>query len=109
PGVSLSPMSTIEYPRPSACLTCKSKPVYRHGKRSKIVIDLKFMRHGIKRWVARHIAQQYRCPSCKSTFYSPDRSWTSKKYGQNLVAYAIYQTIELRLPQSRVAAGMNQL
>jgi predicted RecB family nuclease len=105
----LKPNVTIEYPRPSACLTCKSKPVYRHGKRSKIVIDLKFMRHGIKRWVARHIAQQYRCPSCKSTFYPPDRSWTSKRYGQNLVAYAIYQTIELRLPQSRVAAGMNQL
>ena len=50
PRNALTPDITIEYPRPPTCPTCKSKPVYRHAKRSKIVIDLKFMRHGIKRW-----------------------------------------------------------
>jgi transposase len=101
--------ATIECPRPSSCPTCKSKLVYRHGKRSKTVVDLRFVRHGIKRWVTRHVAQRYRCPSCRSTFYSPDRRWTAQKYGPNLIAYTIYQTIELRLPQSRVAAGVNKL
>jgi predicted RecB family nuclease len=103
------PNATIEYPRPSSCPTCRSKLVYRHGKRSKTVIDLRFMRHGIKRWITRYVAQQYRCPSCRSTFYPPDRRWTAKKYGPNLIAYTIYQIIELRLPQSRVAAGVNKL
>jgi len=109
PRIALSPNATIEYPRPSSCPTCKSKLVYRHGKRSKIIVDLRFMRYGIKRWVTRHVAQQYRCPSCGSTFYPPDRRWSAKKYGPNLIAYTIYQTIELRLPQSRVAAGVNKV
>ncbi len=106
---SIKPNVTIRYPRPEVCPTCKSKPVYRHCQRSKIVIDLKFMRYGIKRRVVRHVAQQYRCVSCKSTFYPPNRGWSTKKYGQSLIAYAIYQAIDLRIPQSRVAAGMNQL
>ena len=109
PRSALKPSTTIEYPRPSSCPTCKSKLVYRHGKRSKTVVDLRFMRYGIKRWITRYIAQQYRCPSCRSTFYPPDRRWTAKKYGPNLIAYTIYQNIELRLPQSRVAAGVNRL
>jgi predicted RecB family nuclease len=109
PPSVLKPNSIIEYPRPSSCPTCGSKLVYRHGKRSKTVIDLKFMRYGIKRWVTRHVVQQYRCPSCKSTFYPPDRRWSAKKYGQALIAYVIYQIIDLRFPQSRVATVMNQL
>jgi predicted RecB family nuclease len=109
PRSALKVNATIEYPRPSSCPTCKSKPVYRHRKRSKTVVDLRFMRYGIKRWVTRYVAQQYRCPSCGSTFYPPDRHWTAKKYGPNLKAYSIYQTIELRLPQSRIAAGLNKL
>src|SRR5215468_2187230 len=35
-------------------------------------------------------------------------SWPPK-YGSNLVAYTIYQNIELRLPQGRAAACVNQL
>jgi transposase-like protein len=103
---SLVPNTTIEYSRPSSCPTCKSKLVYGHGKRSRIVVDLRFMRHGVKRWITRYIAQRYRCPSCRLTFYPPDRRWTPSKYGTDLVAYTMYQNIELRFPQSRVALGV---
>jgi transposase len=106
---ALLPNTTIEYSRPSSCPTCQSKLVYGHGKRSRIVVDLRFMRHGIKRWITRYIAQRYRCPSCHSTFYPPERQWTNRKYGPDLVAYMIYQNIELRLPQSRVALSMKTL
>lgn len=103
------PNTTIEYSRPSSCPTCKSKLVHGHGKRSRTVVDLRFMRHGVKRWITRYIAQRYRCPACRSTFYSPDRQWTAGKYGPDLVAYTIYQNIELRLPQSRVALSVQKL
>jgi predicted RecB family nuclease len=106
---ALLPNTTIEYARPSSCPTCKSKLVYGHGKRSRTVIDLRFMRHGVKRWITRYIARRYRCPSCRSTFYPPDRRWTTSKYGSDLVAYTIYQNIQLRLPQSRVALSVNKL
>lgn len=106
---ALMPNTTIEYSRPSSCPTCKSKLVYGHGKRSRTVVDLRFMRHGVKRWITRYIAQRYRCLSCRSTFYPPDRQWTTSKYGPDLVAYTIYQNIELRLPQSRVAFSVRKL
>ncbi len=105
----LVPNTTVEYPRPSSCPTCKSKLVYAHGKRTQTVIDLRFMQHGVKRWVTRYIVKRYRCPSCRSTFYSPDRQLPIRKYGPNLVAYTIYQNIDLQLPQIRIARSVKQL
>ena len=83
--------------------------VYGHGKISRTVVDLRFLRHGIKRWTTRHDANRYRCQSCKGTFYPLDRRWTAKRYGPNLTAYAIYLNIELRLPQERVSSNLNRL
>lgn len=106
--IPLKPNTSIEYLRPSQCPTCNSKLLYRHGKRSMILIDLKFMRYGVKRWIARYVIQRYRCRFCLRTFYSPGWRWTTK-YGPDLIAYAIYQNIELRVPQSLIAIGINKL
>src|SRR5262245_6206097 len=73
---TLTPNTTMEYSRPSSCPTCKSSLIYGHGNRSRTVVDLRFMRYGIKRWITRYIAQRYRCQSCRSTFYPPGRQWT---------------------------------
>jgi hypothetical protein len=105
----LIPNATVEYSRPSSCPTCKSNLVYAHGKRVRSVVDLRFMRHGVKRWVTRYIVRRYRCPSCRSTFYSPDRQLSIRKYGPDLVAYTIYQNIDLQLPQIRIASSVRQL
>jgi hypothetical protein len=67
------------------------------------------MRHGVKRWITRYIIQRYLCESCRSTFYPSSRRWTGNKYGPAIAAYAIYQNIELGLPQRRVAASVSQL
>jgi predicted RecB family nuclease len=104
----LKPNTSIEYPRTSQCPACNSRLIYRHGKRSSTLIDLKFMRYGVRRWIARYITQRYRCQSCLRTFYPPRWHWAGK-YGPNLIAYAIYQNIELRIPQSLIAVGINQL
>jgi predicted RecB family nuclease len=103
------PNTTVEATRASFCPTCKSTLLYRHGKRSRIRLDLRFMRHGIKRWVTRYVVHRYRCRSCGSTFYPPAGNCTTGKYGPALAAYAVYQSIELRLPQSRVAASIDKL
>jgi predicted RecB family nuclease len=107
--IVLRPNASIKCPRASRCPACNSKLIYRHGgKRSSTRVDLKFMRYGVKRWIARYIIQRYRCRSCLKTFYSPGWRWTGK-YGPDLVAYTIYQNIELRIPQSLIAVGINQL
>jgi predicted RecB family nuclease len=109
PRSALIPNTTIECLRASRCPVCKSKLIYRHGKRSKIEVDLRFMRHGIKRWITRYVGHRYRCQSCRTTFNPPDRRWPTGKYGRALAAYTVYQNIELGLPQSRVASSVRQL
>jgi predicted RecB family nuclease len=103
------PNATVDYPHLSSCPACKSKRIYGHGTKSKTIIDLRFMRYGIKRWITRYVIHRYRCQLCGSTFSSSDRRWTAKKYGLDLISYAMYQNIELRLPQDRIDFSMGKL
>ena len=81
---------TIEYSRPTVCPTCCSNLSCGHGQQSTTIVDLRFMCHGIKRWIVRQAVRRYRCPSCRSTFYPPDYPGYQKKYGHNLIAYILY-------------------
>jgi predicted Zn-ribbon and HTH transcriptional regulator len=105
----LRPNATIDYPRPSCCPDCKSKKVYGHDWRNKIIVDLRFMKHGIKRWITRYVIHRYRCQSCGSTFSPSNIRWTPAKYGPDLVAYTMYLNIELGLPQLRIDSSISKL
>jgi len=86
-----------------------SEKVYKHGKQARTVVDLRFTGHGIKRWATRHFSQRYRCESCKNTFYPLDPCRPTRKYGSNLIAYAVYLIIELRLSLERVTSNVRKL
>jgi predicted RecB family nuclease len=104
-----TPNATIEYARPKSCPHCRSKVIHRHGRTSRTIIDLRFMRHGIKRWITRHILLRYRCKLCKKTFFDRIITRTACKYGHNLLSYTMYLNIELRLPQGHVDASVGKL
>jgi hypothetical protein len=70
---------------------------------------LKFTRGGVKRWIVRYDFNQYKCLDCGKTFYPQVREWTGSRYGPSLLAYAIYQNIELRLPAAKVDQSINRL
>ncbi len=103
----IPPNKTIMCHPPSFCKECNSTKLYKHAKASKIVFDLKFMTHGIKRWIICYKTHRYRCVSCEATFIS----WPgiTGKYGSDLVAYALYQNIELRLPHRTIDRSLNRL
>ena len=104
-----TPNTTIEHTGRSPCPNCKSEQVYKHGKQSRTVVDLRFTGHGIKRCIVRHSSQRYRCRSCKRTFYPPDVSRPTSKYGSNLIAYAVYLVIDLRLSLGRTTSNIRKL
>ena len=99
----------IECPPPSSCPKCKSPNIIKYGKASKIVHDLKFSRVGIKRWTVRFLFHEYLCYQCDARFWPRQRQWTRSKIGSGLLAYIIYQIIELRLSQEAVTQSLNQL
>ena len=101
--------SAAEQSRPLVCPACLSNSIHGHGQGKRTVIDLRFMRHGIKRWIVRHTIPRYRCSSCRKTFYYQDYNQRHKKYGHNLIAYILYQNIELGVPQNQIASEMKIL
>jgi predicted RecB family nuclease len=109
PHYKLKPNNTIDYPSRSCCPNCRSTKIYGHGRRSKTVVDLRFMKQGMKRWVTRHVIHRYRCQSCGSTFNPSGCYWTAAKYGPDLIAYTIYQNIALGLPQMHIDSSFSRL
>ncbi len=106
---ALSPNTEIELARPRSCPKCNSTKVAHKNKASKTVLDIKLMRHGIKRWITRYKFHRYECLKCGATFQPPDRPWTRSKYGPGMIAYSIYQNIGLRLPQETVDRSISKV
>lgn len=104
----LSPNKTIECPRPRSCPKCSSTNFFGHGKKRKIILDLKFMRYGIKRWIILYQLHRYKCQDCGGTFVEK-KSWTRRNFGPGILAYSVYQNIGLRVPQETVDRSLNKL
>jgi len=105
----LSPTKTVECARPRSCPKCSSPHFFKHTKSSKTVFDLKFMRHGIKRWITRYCFHNYQCQNCGAVFPPEEKCWARGRLGSEIIAYALYLNIELRLPQIHVDQNLNKL
>src|SRR5262249_11433262 len=99
----LSPNKTIECPRPHRCPKCDSTTFSKHTKYAKTVYDLKFMRHGIKRWITRYRYHWYHCKNCHALIQPEETRYGKSKFGPEIIAYSLYLSIELRVPQLHVA------
>lgn len=108
-GKAVVPDKTIDYPRPKHCPTCNWTSIYVHQNYSKTVLDLKFMRHGIKRWIARYRFHRYKCSRCGVVFTPQQDWWGRSKFGMDIQAYALYQNIELWLSLESVIGNINRL
>ena len=105
----LPPNKIIECSRPRSCPKCNSEKCHRQQKCTKTVFDLKFMKHGVKRWITRYQFYWYRCQSCGVIFPPKEKCWAGGKLGPDLIAYALYLNIELRLAQTHVDSSLNRL
>lgn len=99
----------IETYPPGCCPNCSSTKIQKSCKVSRILYDIKFTRHGLKRWVVKYKFNRYFCLQCRKSFSPENRCRTKSKYGFDLKAYVIYQIIELRIPQFAIVKSMNQL
>jgi hypothetical protein len=85
--------------KPASCASCGETKLWIAKRMSRVVIDLKFTRGGIKRWVVRYRYNSYRCVACKTEVTLHPRE---TKYGQNLRAYVAYLLIEMRLSYKNI-------
>lgn len=106
---SLPVNTVVNCSPPECCPECLSASLYKHGRCSKVVYDLKFSRTGIKRWVIRYQYHRYICRTCAATINSPRSIQTKSRHGLSLLAYIVHQLVELKIPQGTVASSLNQL
>ncbi len=99
----------LDSPRPACCADCGASTIYRYGKFRKTIYDLKFGPTSVKRWIITYRFDRYICYQCRSTFFSKDRPWTRSTIGPSLMAYIVYQLIDLHLAQRDIVRNINDL
>jgi predicted RecB family nuclease len=92
--------------RPACCSRCGASVIYRNGRFTHTVYDLRFSATGIKRWIVRYLFNRYVCRGCQRGFNALSRQ---SRCGRNLSAFVVYQVIELRISQHAVARNLENL
>ncbi|MDR1190915.1 MAG: IS66 family transposase [Verrucomicrobiales bacterium] len=99
----------VQCPPPRQCPSCGSPDLRKYDRADRTIYDLKFTRGGLRRWVVHYQFHRYECLACRRVFRPPLPELPDGKFGAGLVAYAIYQNIELRLSQEIIDRTLNEL
>jgi len=82
---------------PEDCPYCggaKIRPASKRLRRRRI-LDLRFMKNGVKKWVVEVDGKHFRCVGCDRVFEFP-------MYGRNLVVWSMNQHVSYRIGMNRV-------
>ena len=86
----------IRIRRSRVCPGCKStsiRDVPGQSVHSKIVVDLKFFKGGLKRWVTKYTSVRRYCLDCVRSFFPKRYSSIRGKYGHSLISWVTYQNV----------------
>lgn len=101
-SVRVNKVVVAEEPRPTECPDCGGGPIHKAGKARNVVLDLAIGGSSAKRWVVERVATKFICGKCHSSFHRAPAK-------PELRAYALYQIIELHVPQNTVTRAINEL
>ena len=99
----------VECSKLSRYPVCRGKNLQVGPRRSKVIYDLHFGKGSIKRWIVKYLFHNCECLRCGEQIYPQERTWGRGKYGWTLVAYLIYEIVELSIPQRVATHQANRL
>jgi predicted RecB family nuclease len=94
---------------PPFCPSCQRKGARTSRTITKRLHDLRFSRSGITGWIRKFKFQVFQCPVCRSFTPWPKEFWDRTMYGRNVVAFSIFEIIELCVSQRSVTESLNRL
>src|ERR1700687_4811010 len=76
------------------CVSCGSRKISQLRAVKRTVIDLKFFRGGVKKWVTDYLSWNYKCAKC-GTLFAPEGvpGGRAPKYGHGLITWGIYNNL----------------
>ena len=63
----------------------------------------------MKRWIVKYTFRNHDCLACGEQIRPPEQTWGRGKYGRNLIAFLIYEIVELCVPQRVTTRHANRL
>jgi len=90
------------------CPRCKKKSIERTKTLTRLVIDLKFSRTGVKRWIRRFTSYRYKCRNCLHLFGSEVRNrGMPYRYGHGFMSWCVYTSFfcDMKMSRTRIALG----
>ncbi len=84
------------------CPYCGSKELNSVRPTSKIVVDLKFMKYGIKKWIIKYISNNCICQSCKKHITAKYFNNNLSMYGENIAIWSINQHIQYNMSLEKI-------
>ena len=100
----------VECSVPSRCPECGSKQLKAGPECSRVIYDLHLGKSSVKRWIVKYLFHRFECIKCGAQVRSPEQTWARRgKYGWSLVAFLIYEIVELSVPQRVTTRHVNRL
>lgn len=88
-----------------SCPRCKSRNIKLSNSRrfeTRIVIDLKIFKGGMKKWITKYKAQGHYCVDCGKSFLPQKYKKTRIKCGHNLISWVVYQNIANKISFEKI-------
>ncbi len=86
---------------PEKCPFCDGKNFNRLTRTSRTVVDLYFMKNGIKKWIIKWQNGSFKCLNCRKQFSAKNLNKVSC-WGDNLIIWSVNQYIQYRLSYSQI-------
>lgn len=90
------------------CPRCQKKSIEQIKQLGRLLIDLKFSKTGVKKWITKFHSYRYRCRKCGHVFSSEARSQGAQsRYGHALMSWCVYSWVYcgMNMNRTRMALG----
>ena len=90
------------------CPRCQKKDIVQIKQSGRLLIDLKFSRTGVKKWVTKFQSYRYKCRNCAHLFASDNRSrGEPRRYGHGFISWCAYSSFfcDMKMSRTRIALG----
>jgi predicted RecB family nuclease len=101
--------TTVGPSRVRNCPGCNSTHVLRNGRYRRIFLDMRFSNGCLRRWVIKYVVDYYKFGDCNSSFISDGHHLGKSPYSANVLAYVIYNIIEVHIPQYKLFQIMQKM
>jgi uncharacterized protein YprB with RNaseH-like and TPR domain len=105
---SVLPNSLVEL-KMKKCPRCNSKRIEFRRSQFRTLFDLRFTKHGVKKWTIRKTFSWYYCFKCQKQFNSWDGAPYWSQYGHSLLSWCVYMNIVGGMNMNRVRKGLGDL